>query len=109
MIISVYITCANQREAAKIARALLTKRLIACANFWPVTSLYWWHGCLTRAKEFALLAKTIDTKFFAIEKEVQKLHSYQVPGIMAQKISHCSAAYSQWVSSEVIPKKLTSQ
>jgi len=37
--ILVYVTNENLDQAQKIANYLLQKRLIACANFFPITSL----------------------------------------------------------------------
>lgn len=81
VMISVYITCTNKKEAEKIAAVLLDKKLIACVNMFPVTSVFLWKGKKERSREYALLGKTIEGKFKGIEKEVRKLHSYKTPFI----------------------------
>ena len=40
----VYITCKDKKEARKISRFLLEKKLIACANIFPIESMYRWEG-----------------------------------------------------------------
>jgi len=47
----VYITCRDEKEAVKISRHLLNKRLIACSNIHPIRSLYWWKGKIQDGKE----------------------------------------------------------
>ena len=53
--IFVYITNPTQKEAEKIAKHLLKKRLVACVNFFPVKSFYWWEGEILSEKEFGLI------------------------------------------------------
>ena len=79
----IYITNPTKREAKKIAKYLIEKKLIACANiFGPVNSIYHWKGKIVDEKEFVLIAKTTDTKFAKIKKEVEKIHPYTIPCII---------------------------
>ena len=38
-----YVTCKNKTEAKKISKHLLNKKLVACSNMFPVSSMYWWN------------------------------------------------------------------
>ena len=78
----IYITCKDKAEAKKISKYLLKKKLIACANFFPINSMYWWKGKLQDDKEFLLLAKTTKKNASKVKKEVKKLHSYDIPCIL---------------------------
>ena len=78
----IYVTCKDQKEAKKIAAYLLKKKLIACANFFPINSMYWWKGKIQDDKEFLLLAKTTKKNASKVKKEVKKIHSYDVPCIL---------------------------
>lgn len=95
---SIYTTCANKKEARKIADILLKKRLIACANFWPIESRYWWKGKLESGKEYALLVKGRKAK--EIVKLIEENHSYEVPGISIEKIK-VSEKTDRWIKKEV--------
>jgi len=96
----VYITCKDEKEAVKISRHLLEKRLIVCSNIHPIRSLYWWEGKIQDDKEFAIIAKTIDKNYGKIKEEVSKLHSYDVPCIL--KIdAEANERYDKWVKKEV--------
>lgn len=84
-------------EAKKIARHLLEKRLIACANIFPIESLFWWEGKLTEEKEAAMLCKAKKESFSSIEAEVKKIHSYKVPCIVAFDWAASNKGYAEWV------------
>lgn len=97
--ISIFTTCASKKEASKIADILLKEKLIACANFWPVESRYWWKGKLESGKEYALLMKGEDKRGKEIVKTIEKNHSYEVPGISIEKFKG-SKKTLRWIKKE---------
>jgi periplasmic divalent cation tolerance protein len=98
--IFIYLTNPNQKEAKKIAKHLLKKRLIACANIFPIESLYWWQGKIAKEKEFVLIAKTIKNNFPKIKTEVEKIHPYKIPCIIKIPVSS-NKKYFDWLKREV--------
>ena len=99
-VILVYITIKNEQEAKTIAKALIEKKLIACANIFPITSLYMWQGKLVDDKEVVLLAKSKSQNYKKIQSEVKKLHSYQTPCIM-NITAQANPEYLQWLMGEM--------
>jgi periplasmic divalent cation tolerance protein len=101
--IVVLVTCGSRKEGRRIARALVERRLAACVNFYsaPVHSIYRWKGKVESAKEFLLLIKTSRIRFDAVAAEVKRLHSYDVPEIIALPIAKGSADYLGWISESV--------
>jgi periplasmic divalent cation tolerance protein len=101
--IVVLATCGSQKEARKIARALVERRLAACVNEIgaPVTSVYRWKGKVESAKEFLLVIKTTKKRFAALRKAIRELHSYEVPEIIALPIVEGSRAYLDWIAESV--------
>lgn len=100
--IVVLVTCSSRREADRIGRALLKKRLVACVNIaGSVDSRFWWKGALDTARETVIMAKTTERRFPGVEKEVRRLHSYDVPEIIALPIIRGSAAYLDWIRDNV--------
>lgn len=79
--ILVYTTCKGSKEAKKIASHLLKKKLIGCANFFPISSSYKWKNKIVNDREYALLCKT-KKPFKAVEGEIKKIHSYEIPCII---------------------------
>src|SRR5579864_2906760 len=81
----VLVTCGSLTEARRIARAVVTKRLAACANIVlsPMESIYRWKGKVEKAHEFLMVLKTSSKHLPALEREVKRLHSYDVPEFIA--------------------------
>jgi len=97
----IFVTCASRKEAEKIVGTLLKKRLAACGNIvGGVESKFWWKGKIDSAKETLLILKTKASKFKAVEKEVKRLHSYDVPEIIALPIIAGSGEYLKWIKRE---------
>jgi periplasmic divalent cation tolerance protein len=96
----VYVTCSSRKEAGSIAKCLLDKNLVACANSFPLDSWYHWNNKLVNCREYALIAKTLPINYKKIVAAVKKIHSYKTPCIL-----HLSAAsdedYLDWVRKEL--------
>ncbi|MGH9475785.1 MAG: divalent-cation tolerance protein CutA [Terriglobales bacterium] len=96
--ILVLTTCASAEEAERISAALLQQRLVACASIGaPVTSRYRWQGKLETEAEVPLTLKTRRDCFERLAAEIQKLHSYEVPEIVAVPAVAISESYREWL------------
>lgn len=98
--IFVYITNPTKEEARKITKHLLEKRLIACANIFPINSLYWWEDKIADENEFVLIAKTSEDKFEKVKNEVEKIHSYTIPCIIKIPVSS-NKKFFDWLKNEI--------
>ena len=96
----VYITCKDKKEAEKISLHLLKRRIIACANIFPIKSMYWWKGKITKSNEHVMIAKTSDKNFKKLENEVKKIHSYQIPCILKINAT-ANKEYQAWLNKEI--------
>jgi periplasmic divalent cation tolerance protein len=100
--IAVFITCSSGREASRIADMIIKKRLAACANIVSkIKSIFRWKGKIVKAKEILIIAKTGRDKFAELEREVKKIHSYEVPEIIAMPITAGSGSYLEWIDKSV--------
>ena len=100
MFTSVYTTIGSEHEAKEIAKNLMDQKLIACANMFPINSLYFWDGKLQDDCEFAIIMKT---RFELVEElitELTKIHSYDVPCIVCWEISKGNENYLSWIIQE---------
>lgn len=95
-----YITCKDKKEAEKIAMHLLKNRLIACANIFPITSIYRWQGKIINEREQVVIAKTNNKKFRKVVAEVKKRHSYSIPCILKINTA-ANKDYEDWSSKEI--------
>ena len=101
--IVVLVTCGSKVEAEKIVDALLGKRLIACANIISgIESKFWWKGKIDKAKETLVMLKTRKKHFRRIEKEVKRLHNYEVPELIALPTIAISEGYLYWLKSCIV-------
>ncbi len=99
--IVIYITTGSVNEAKKIGRALVEEKLVACSNvISPIRSIYSWQGKICDDKEAMMILKTRKTHFKQIVKRVEKLHSYDVPEIIAMPIIEGSSKYLSWINEE---------
>ena len=98
-----YITTSGEKEAEKIADMLLEKRLIACANMFPIKSKYWWKGKIEKSNEFMLICKTKSDKSKKIIEEVKKIHSYDIPCINFIPIEKGNLDFLKWIDECMTP------
>jgi periplasmic divalent cation tolerance protein len=105
--IVVVVTCGSMKEAKRLASALVEARLAACVNIStaPVESVYRWKGRVERGKEFLLLVKSTRKNFVALRREIERLHSYDLPEIIAMPITEGSAEYLRWLGESVRPER----
>lgn len=98
--ILIYITNPTEEEAKKIAKILLEKHLIACANIFPITSIYRWKEEVKDDKEFVLIAKTKAGLFDRVRTEVESVHSYETPCIIRID-ADANPAFAGWIDGQV--------
>ena len=96
--IVVLTTCETEEEAQTIARGLVEKRLAACAQVSPgIRSFYRWQGKIEDSSEVLLLIKTRRDLYGRLEAELKKMHSYDVPEILAMPVVEGAADYLGWM------------
>ncbi len=94
----VLVTCGSIGEARTIGRGVVAKKLAACANIVSgVESIYRWKGKVERAREVLVIMKTTATRLRELEREVKRLHSYDVPEFIALPIVAGSQEYLRWI------------
>lgn len=96
-IIAVHTTVASLEEARLIAKTLVERKLVACAQISAIESFYTWKGGVQNDQEFRLLLKTTDAQYKAVEAAVLDLHSYELPAIYAVALEHVYEPYAAWV------------
>ncbi|RLI87575.1 MAG: divalent-cation tolerance protein CutA [Candidatus Altiarchaeales archaeon] len=78
-----YITCKEKSEARRISEHLLKKRLIACANIFPIESMHWWKDKI---------------KFDEIKREIKRVHSYESCILIEVEAND---EFLEWIEGEV--------
>jgi periplasmic divalent cation tolerance protein len=97
----IYVTAASDEEAQRIAGAVVTERLAACANLVPgVTSMFWWEGRVQENSEVSIILKTRNDLVERLTDRVRELHSYECPCIVALPITGGNKAFIDWIIAE---------
>jgi periplasmic divalent cation tolerance protein len=99
--IQVFTTVEKREDAERIASSVVHTRVAACAQvLGPIHSIYRWKGKVEEAGEWLCVMKTRQDLFPALEKEIKRIHPYEVPEIVALPIVAGSASYLQWIDEE---------
>lgn len=99
----VLVTCPPD-QAEQIVRALLERRLIACANIIPlVRSRYWWEGRICSDDEALLVMETASDRLEALYAAIPEVHPYSVPKVVALQPGACNEPYVQWLRAVTRP------
>jgi len=98
-------TCGSPEEAKRLAHALVEKRLAACVNIVPgVRSVYHWKDGIEEEEEVLLVIKTSRLLLSDLRSEIERLHSYEVPEVIAMQVVDGSERYLAWLERELAHK-----
>ncbi len=93
------IVAAPGRSAGDIARAIVERRLAACAQVTSeVTSLFWWKGKIEEEPERLILLKTERSRIHRIRELLEDIHPYDVPELLFFPSPTGGEDYLSWLS-----------
>lgn len=95
-----YVTHPSEEHANRVVQQLLSEKLIACANTFPMKSDYSWEGKMCHDNEMVTILKTAQRLQATVEKRIQSLHEYDVPCILSN-VYTCNAKYGEWIHEQV--------
>lgn len=105
--IVVLTTCDSEAEAQEIALYLVERRVAACVNIVSrVQSVYRWKDKIRDSTECLLVIKSRRDLFPALRAEIEKVHSYKVPEIIAMQIIDGAEPYLNWFDSQLTTPEL---
>ena len=95
-------TASSAAEAEAIARRLVEERLAACVNVVTgVRSFYRWKGKIEKSPEWLLVIKSSRGRFEQLRAALEKLHSYDVPEVIALPVVEGTKNYLHWMEGEL--------
>jgi len=95
-------TTDTKENADKISSDLLKKKLIACAQRTTTQSSYRWQGKIIESDEILLQMKTKKSLFEKIKKDIETMHTYDVPEIIMLPLLGANDFYLQWIEKETV-------
>jgi periplasmic divalent cation tolerance protein len=91
-------TCPDEAVAAELSTQLVEQGLAACVNrFGGLTSVYKWEGEMKSGSEVQLVIKTSATAAARLIDDLQRLHPYELPEIIAVPIVAGYQPYLDWI------------
>ncbi|MEM8676049.1 MAG: divalent-cation tolerance protein CutA [Cyanobacteria bacterium P01_G01_bin.67] len=99
----VLVTVADKEAGIAIARDLITTKLAACVNIFPISSIYLWQEQINQDQEYQLIIKTNLDKFAELSAKIKTLHTYEVPEIIALPIIAGAKSYLDWLGTSLKP------
>jgi len=98
--------CDSEEQAALLARHLVELRLASCVNIvGGARSFYRWKGAIEDTPEWLLVIKSRRDLFSSIHTELAKMHTYEVPELLAMPVVEGSENYLAWMDRELAPEE----
>lgn len=95
--VEVYVTVGSRADADRLSRVVVTEKLAACVNVWPIRSTFRWGRSLRTRREFALLIKTTKDRYLSLERRIRALHHDEIPCIISWTPTEGFAPYLHWI------------
>jgi len=97
-----YVTHPSRPEAVRLSTELLRQRFIACVNYIPIDSTYWWQGELQSSSEILTIYKTRKENYEKVREFIESAHIYDTPCIIRLAEVTANEGYEEWIQKEII-------
>ncbi len=97
-----YVTHPDEATARRIADQMVERRLAACANLFPMQSVYWWDSAVQQEGEWVTILKTSLEREAELEDALRTLHPYQVPCLLRFEV-RANDDYERWIRESTLP------
>ena len=91
-----YIPVGTSAEAKLLGEQAIGMQLAACANIFPIDSVFQWLGEVQHEKEFVLILKTLPSHKLSLKEWIRSAHTYEVPCIISWEVD-VNDEYGQWM------------
>ncbi|MEP6793973.1 MAG: divalent-cation tolerance protein CutA [Saprospiraceae bacterium] len=100
-----YIPAASNTEALSLGKKAIEQRIAACANIFPIQSIFPWDGTTQSENEFVLMLKTLPSLKDKVTEFISSQHSYEVPCILSWHVE-VNESYGMWIMENVLTETL---
>ena len=100
-----YIPVSDNDIAQKIGRLAVENKLAACANIFPINSIFPWDNAIQTETESVLILKTSNLLDEKLSAFIRENHPYELPCIMRWKVD-VNREYGEWIERNVAVEKI---
>ena len=91
-------TFPDAEAARRISNQLVSERFAACANIFPIESIYRWKEKIESGNETFVFFKVSEHRQSAFQDKLRSLHPYDVPEIIFVPVASGLPEYLLWVA-----------
>ena len=99
-LICVQTTVTSKQDVDKIINDVLTKRLAACIQTWPVTSYFSWKGKSQKEAEYLIQFKLVKSSYSKLHDFLINHHPYECPEVISFDLNQVSNSYLNWAKTQ---------
>ena len=100
----VWVTAPDEKTAKRLAHDIVSSGLAACVTLLPqAESHYMWQGKIEMEIEVQMLIKTSEVSLRSLISFVENNHPFDVPEVIATKVSNASNRYAEWIRETTTP------
>jgi periplasmic divalent cation tolerance protein len=96
-----YTPVATAADALAIGNMAVEQQLAACANVFPIQSVFPWNAEIQQEEEFVLILKTLPSLAIQLRTFLEEKHPYETPCILSW-IAEVNEAYGVWVRDQLM-------
>lgn len=95
--IFIYTTFPSRETALSVAKRMIEKKMVVCANIREHDAIYSWDKRMFEEKEYGALFKTRQDKWKKSKAYILKKHPYDTPVVLKLKINDCNPEFEKWI------------
>lgn len=88
-------------EAKVLGEIIISKKIAACVDYWPISSCYNWDGALQHVSQAMLLITTFESKLESVNQIISENHTYSIPLIAGVDVRRINHPYKEWMMEEI--------
>lgn len=97
-LIQVNCNCPDEDIATELANSIVELKLAACVNIVSnIKSVYRWQGKIERDMEVQMQIKTSTDLYPELERQIVRLHPYDIAEIVALPVINGNGEYIDWL------------
>ncbi len=97
----IYTKCKDMEEAERLGGLIISKKIGACVDFWPISSCYNWEGSMKCIQQAMLQITTFESKIEDVTQILFDNYSSKVPFIAGVDVRRVNSSYKEWMMKEI--------